>query len=300
MELSFSKKAKLEALDNFKYPKNICCKENLIRGYFFDDVKPVGLTEIVVQPDIIKSTKIVKKLLTDLEIDSYVVTKEKSEGKQVSTIYITEQESVDKMISLQKKRVVCDRCTTAFMTGLFIKNGTVSDPTKEYQLEFILSDEDKAAKLLAFFYRMGFVFKISQRRKNFVVYTRNSEIIEDFLATIGAQSTCLEIMSNKVVKDIRNRVNRLTNCETANIAKSSKASKEHLDAINRLVESGNLELLSEDLQQVAYLKLDNPELSLSELANISDPPITKSSLNRRLKKLCELAKSEDKKETNEQ
>lgn len=300
MELSFSKKAKLEALDNLKYPKNTCCKENFIRGYFYDDVKGNSLTEVVVQPDIIKSTKIVKKLLTDMEIDSYVVTKEKSEGKQVSTVYITEQESVDKMMLLQKKRAVCDRCATAFMTGLFIKNGTVSDPVKEYQLEFILSDEDKAAKLLAFFYRTGFIFKISQRRKNFVVYTRNSETIEDFLATIGAQTTCLEIMSHKVIKDIRNRVNRLTNCETANIAKSSKASREHLDAINHLIESGNLELLSEELQQVAYLKLDNPELSLSELANISDPPITKSSLNRRLKKLCELAKSEDKKETNEQ
>ena len=76
MELSFSKKAKLEALDNFKYPKNTCCKENFIRGFFFDDVKLDDLTDVVVQPDIVKSTKIVKKLLSDLEIDSYGVTKE--------------------------------------------------------------------------------------------------------------------------------------------------------------------------------------------------------------------------------
>lgn len=293
MELSFAKKAKLEALDNFKYPKNNCCKENFIRGYFYDDVKVNNFTEVVVHPDIIKSTKITKKLLTDLEIDSYVVTKEKETGKQIATIYITEEESVEKLKVIQRKRFVCDKCTLAFLTGIFIKNGTVSDPTKEYQLEFVISDEDKAARLLAALYRMGFVFKMVQRRKSFVVYTRNSETIEDFLATIGAQSTCLEIMSHKVVKDIRNRVNRITNCETANIAKSSKASKEHLDAINSLIESGNLELLSEDLQAVAYLKLDNPELSLSELANIADPPITKSSLNRRLKKLCELAKKEE-------
>jgi DNA-binding protein WhiA len=100
-------------------------------------------------------------------------------------------------------------------------------------------------------------------------------------------------MSNKVVKDIRNKVNRITNCETANIAKSSKASKEHLDAINHLIQTGNLELLSEDLQEVAYLKLDNPELSLAQLAEKTNPPMTKSSLNRRLKKLCELANKED-------
>lgn len=293
MELSFSKKAKLEALDNFKYPKNTCCKENFIRGFFFDDVKLDDLTDVVAQPDIVKSTKIVKKLLSDLEIDSYGVTKEKESGRQTAKIYITEQESVEKLKNIQRRRLMCDKCGIAFMTGLFIKNGTVSDPTKEYQLEFKISDEDKAAKLLAGFYRMGFEFKIVQRRKNFVVYTRNSETIEDFLATIGAQSTCLEIMSNKVVKDIRNNINRITNCETANIAKSSKASSEHLDAINLLIRNGNLELLSEDLQAVAYLKLDNPELSLSALAEIADPPLTKSSLNRRLKKLCELAKKED-------
>lgn len=293
MELSFSKKAKLEALDNYKYPKNTCCKENFIRGYFYDDVKGNDLTEVVVHPDIIKSTKIAKKILNDLEIDSYLVTKEKENGKQNAVVYITEDESVDKLRATQRKRFMCDKCAVSFMVGVFIKNGTVSDPTKEYQLEFVISDEDKAAKLLATLYRNGFEFKMVQRRKSFVVYTRNSETIEDFLATIGAQSTCLEIMSYKVVKDIRNRVNRITNCETANIAKSSRASREHLDAINYLIETGNLELLSEDLQAVAYLKLDNPELSLSELANIADPPITKSSLNRRLKKLCELAKKED-------
>jgi len=293
MELSFSKKAKLEALDNFKYPKNTCCKENFIRGFFFDDVKLDDLTDVVVQPDIVKSTKIVKKLLSDLEIDSYGVTKEKESGRQTAKIYITEEESIEKLQKIQRKRFGCDKCHVAFMTGLFIKNGTVSDPVKEYQLEFKISDEDKAAKLLAGFYRIGFEFKIVHRRNNYVVYTRNSETIEDFLATIGAQSTCLEIMSNKVVKDIRNKINRITNCETANIAKSSKASREHLDAINHLIQTGNLELLSEDLQSVAYLKLDNPELSLAELANLADPPLTKSSLNRRLKKLCELAKKED-------
>ena len=296
MELSFSKKAKLEALDNMKYPKSICCKENFIRGYFFNSEKLDGLTDVSVQPDVIKSTKIVKKILGDLEIDSYGVTKEKETGKQTAKIYITEPESLDKLKAIHRKRLVCDKCAVAFMTGLFIKNGTVSDPTKEYQLEFKISDEDNAAKLLAGFYRLGFEFKIVQRRNNFVVYTRNSETIEDFLATIGAQSTCLEIMSNKVVKDIRNKINRITNCETANIAKSSKASREHLDAINHLIQTGNLELLSEDLQAVAYLKLDNPELSLAELADRAEPPLTKSSLNRRLKKLCELAQSEDKHE----
>ena len=291
MELSFSKQAKLETLDNFKYPKSECCKNSFLKGYFYD-VKFDDFTDIAVQPDIIKSTKIAKKFLADLDIDSYVVTKEKGE-KQTATIYITEEESFDKLKQIQRARTICDKCAKAFFVGCFIKNGTVSDPQKEYQLEFVISDEDRAAKLLATLYRNGFVFKISQRRKYFVVYTRNSETIEDFLATIGAQSTCLEVMSNKVVKDIRNKINRITNCETANIAKSTKASTEHINAINALKESGRLDCLADDLKYVAELKLENPELSLAELATKADPPLTKSSLNRRLKKLCDLAKTEE-------
>ncbi len=292
MELSFSKQAKLETLDNFKYPKSECCKQNFLKGYFYD-VKFDDFTDIAVHPDIIKSTKITKKMLADFDIDSYVVTKEKNESKQTATIYITEEESIEKLCAMQRARVRCDKCAKAFFIGVFIKNGTLSDPVKEYQLEFVISDEDKAAKLLATLYRSGFIFKISQRRKSFVVYTRNSETIEDFLATIGAQSTCLEIMSNKVVKDIRNRVNRIRNCETANIAKAAKATTEHIEAIEKLMASGKYEFLNDDLKNVAELKMENPELSLSELAAMFDPPLTKSSLNRRLKKICDLAKAEE-------
>ena len=297
MELSFSKKAKLETLDNLKYPKSDCCRQNFLRGYFYDDVKQGDFTQIIVQPDIMKSTKIVKKLLNDLEIDSYVVNKESAASKQTATIHITEEEYIQQLQKMQRTKFLCDKCSVYFLQGLFIKNGFLSDPEKEYQLEFTIADEDMAAKLLATLYRKNFEFKISQRRKGFVVYTRNSETIEDFLATIGAQSTCLEIMSNKVVKDIRNRENRLKNCETANTAKVAKAAGEHIEAIEKLIENGKFDFLSEDLRYIAQLKLDNPELSLSELAAITNPPMTKSSLNRRLKKLCDMAKQE---ETNEQ
>lgn len=293
MELSFSKKAKLEALDNLKYPKSDCCKQNFIKGYFYDDVRQNDFTPIIAQPDIIKSTKIVKKLLTDLDIYSYVINKQNVSNKQTANIHISDEEDISKMHGIQKTRAVCDKCFVYFMQGLFIKNGFLSDPEKEYQLEFTINNEDKAAKLLASLYRKNFEFKITQRRKGFVVYTRNSETIEDFLATIGAQNACLEIMSSKVVKDIRNKVNRIRNCETANIAKAAKATGEHIDAIKTLMENGKFELLSEDLRYVALLRMENPEMSLAELAEISNPPITKSSLNRRLKKLCEMAKPEE-------
>ncbi len=293
MELSFSKKAKLETLDNFKYPKTYCCKQSFLCGFFYDDVKQDDFTYISVQPDIIKSTKIVKKLLFDIDIDSYVVTKETSANKHISAIHITEEENVLRIKEMHKAKFLCDKCAVYFMQGLFIKNGFLTDPAKEYQLEFTISDENDAARLLAALYRKGFVFKLSQRRNLFVVYTRNSETIEDFLATIGAQNTCLEIMSNKVVKDIRNRVNRIRNCESANIAKAAKATGQHITAINKLISNGKYDFLSDDLKYVAQIKMDNPELSLSELAAITEPPMTKSSLNRRLKKLCDMANQEE-------
>ena len=102
MELSFSKKAKLETLDNLKYPKSDCCRQNFLRGYFYDDVKQGDFTQIVVQPDIIKSTKIVKKLLNDLEIDSYVVNKESAANKQTATIHITEEEYIQQLQKMQR------------------------------------------------------------------------------------------------------------------------------------------------------------------------------------------------------
>ncbi len=115
MELSFSKKAKLETLDNFKYPKTYCCKQSFLCGFFYDDVKQDDFTYISVQPDIIKSTKIVKKLLFDIDIDSYVVTKETSANKHISAIHITEEEQKKKMFCVLKKCIKQNFCAISVL-----------------------------------------------------------------------------------------------------------------------------------------------------------------------------------------
>ncbi|MEG1895599.1 MAG: DNA-binding protein WhiA, partial [Oscillospiraceae bacterium] len=254
MELSFSKQAKLEALRNYKFSKNECCNISFLQGYFFskdiDDTK----TEIIIQSDVLKILATIKKMLALFEVDSYIVTKEKADKKPMNFLYITEENSLQSLLALQQKMDICEKCMQNFLLGIFISDGILSDPSKEYQLEFVLEKQAKARQLADCFESIGFNFKVVQRRNEFVVYTKQSETVEDFLATVGAQTMCLEIMSNKVVKDIRNKVNRITNCETANIAKASKASSEHLRAINKLVSCGKFDSLEDDLKLLSNLK----------------------------------------------
>ena len=139
----------------------------------------------------------------------------------------------------------------------------------------------------------GFDFKTSKRKTSFAVYTKNSQTIEEFMVTVGAQMSCLELMSDKMVKDIRNHQNRLTNCDAANIAKTVKAGQKFIKAINKLIETELLYDLPEDMQEIAQLKLENPELSLTELGKLCSEPMTKSSVNRRLQKLCSIAQIEE-------
>ena len=121
------------------------------------------------------------------------------------------------------------------------------------------------------------------------LYIKDSAEIEDFLAFIGAAKASLDFMNAKISKDVRNGINRLTNCETANIDKASTAAAVQLEAIRTLTERGELEKLPQELRETAIARLENPELSLNELKRILDPPVSKSGLHHRLKKLTELA-----------
>lgn len=123
-----------------------------------------------------------------------------------------------------------------------------------------------------------------------MLYFKQSNYIEDFLTAIGAQVAAMGVMEAKVEKDLRNGVNRRVNCETANLTKVVDASIGQLAAIRKLEENGVLRTLPQKLQQTAQLRRDNPEATLSELAEMSDPPVSKSAMNHRMRKLIELSK----------
>ncbi len=178
----------------------------------------------------------------------------------------------------------------AFLRGAFLAGGSVTDPAKRYHLELITSHYKVSRETYALLLDVGFSPKELSRGGSGVLYFKQSNYIEDFLTAIGAQVAAMGVMEAKVEKDLRNGVNRRVNCETANLTKVVDASIGQLAAIRKLEENGVLRTLPQKLQQTAQLRRDNPEATLSELAEMPDPPVSKSAMNHRMRKLIELSK----------
>lgn len=185
-----------------------------------------------------------------------------------------------------------DCCRTAFLRGAFLSGGSVTDPEKRYHLELATAHMQASREVSALLNEMGFLPHTVMRGGNSVIYFKQSEHIEDFLTTIGAPAAATEIMTAKVDKSIRNGANRAANCDIANVNKTINASENQITAIGRLRLEGKLERLPDKLRQTADLRLEYPELSLQQLAEKHEPPLTKSCLNHRLRKIMELAGKE--------
>ena len=186
-------------------------------------------------------------------------------------------------------------CRAAFLRGAFLAGGSVTDPRKGYHLELTTSHLSVGREMLALMREMGLEPKAAQRKGNSVVYFKQSDRIEDLLTSIGAPLSAMEVMNAKLEKDLRGSVNRRVNCDAANLDKAVEAAMTQVESIRRLEDQGRLALLPEKLQETASLRLAHPEDTLSQLAQRYDPPITKSALNHRLRKLVELAKAEPEK-----
>ncbi len=182
-----------------------------------------------------------------------------------------------------------DQSGGAFLRGIFMICGYVTDPKKEYHLEIVLSDNQKAELLSDFISEHGMTIKSTMRQKNIVLYAKTSEVIEDFLTYIGAGSHSLEIMRVKIEKDLRNRANRSVNCDSANLDKTVAASEKSRRDIEFILETMGEGELSPELRETARLRLENPESSLSELCRMFKIPISRSGLDHRLKKLSKIA-----------
>ncbi len=180
----------------------------------------------------------------------------------------------------------------AFLRGAFLAGGSVTDPAKRYHLELITSHHKVCRETYALLLDVGFSPKELSRGGSGILYFKQSDYIEDFLTAIGAPVCAMGVMEAKVEKDLRNGVNRRVNCETANLTKVVDASMDQLEAIRRLEERGVLPQLPEKLRETARLRRDNPEATLTELAAMSDPPVSKSAVNHRMRKLIELSKGE--------
>jgi hypothetical protein len=180
-------------------------------------------------------------------------------------------------------------CRLAFLRGAFLAGGAVTDPQKGYHLELSTTHRSVSRELTVLLREMGYAPKETTRKANSITYFKQSESIEDLLTAIGAPVCAMELMNAKAEKLLRNGVNRRVNCESANVDKTVDAALEQRRAIHALREAGVLEDLTPKLKEAAALRETYPELSLSQLAALCQPPVTKSSLSHRLKKLIEMS-----------
>ncbi len=179
-----------------------------------------------------------------------------------------------------------DCCRAAFLRGAYLAGGSVTDPDKGYHMELTTTHSCVSRETYALIQEvMGFYPKSAKRGGGQVLYIKQSDLISDFLTYLGAPVAAMRIMETRLEKEINNKVNRRCNCDEANTSKVVEAAQEQLAAIRILREAGKLEHLPNKLQQAAMAREENPAASLTELAEMMEPPITKPAMNHRLKKL---------------
>ena len=181
-------------------------------------------------------------------------------------------------------------CRRAFLRGVFMAGGSVSKPSSDYHLELVTENEELARSIVKVLHGFSLPARITDRKNDYIVYIKEGNAITDFLSVIGAHNALMEFENVRIVKEMRNNVTRVVNCETANLNKVVQAAVEQLESIRYLEKIGYFGKLPDVLRATAELRLEHPDASLAELVRIMSGKITKSGLNHRLKKLQQIAK----------
>ena len=182
-----------------------------------------------------------------------------------------------------------DEMKKAFLRGVFLAIGSISDPHKSYHLEMVCCNNKKALRIQKMMIFFNLDAKIVLRKNHYVVYLKEGSQICDFLSVIGAFQAMLELENVRILKDMRNTVNRKVNCETANIGKTVNAALRQIEDIELIKEKNELINLPDQLKEIAILRLENPDSSLKDLGTLLDPPVGKSGVNHRLRKISLIA-----------
>ena len=304
MALSFSAAAKAEICRDIPHKK--CCALAECFGIllFCNSFSAEGIKIITESREFAYKLPKLFKRAFDLHFDSFPSLE--APGKLVFQIFDPEKIelimdsfgfSVEDTLSLHVNWPVVeeDCCRNAFLRGAFLAGGSVTDPAKGYHIELTSTHQAVARETRVLIHEaMSFAPKTATRNGGVVLYIKQSEQISDFLALLGASVASMGIMEARLEKELNNKVNRRCNCDDANISKVVEAAQEQLSAIRILRERELLDKIPGKLKQAAIARENNPESSLSELAAMMDPPITKPAMNQRLKKLMEYAREANK------
>jgi len=287
--VSFSQEQKMSIIA--QSVKTSCCKRAMLqgiltaRGHICED-------QIHISVDSIDTANFIRELILDVyskeavNISSSLGGRRKilSFGAKSVVKYLSEIDEFG--ISYPEK---CSMCQSFFLKGLFLAAGRVSDPIKQYSLEFSVGS--RAGVLADFFILHGLEPKISVKKSETLVYFRNSTILEDFFALANMNQTAFDVMNAKIKGELRNTANRIANCETNNIDRAVSASMSQIALIEELIDKGLISLLPDELERTARFRMENKDMSLSQLAGAITPPISKSGLSHRLKKITGMAEN---------
>ena len=195
----------------------------------------------------------------------------------------------------EKPAFVCPQCRQNFLKGTMIACGSATDPEKAYRLEFRLANLEKIPLLEELFTEMGWKPSCRSIEGGAVLYFKKNAVIEEIYSTVGANNALFALINAKIERDIRNDENRATNCVTRNISKAMNASHRCCVAIEKIKAAARFEGLLTELRETAELRLQHPDAALAELAQLHNPPITKSGLNHRLQRIIAFAEALDEK-----
>ncbi|MDK2802534.1 MAG: DNA-binding protein WhiA [Oscillospiraceae bacterium] len=235
-------------------------------------------------------SSIIKKIFSY----TYFISKFNFKSEILYTLSIKEE--LNKISILNILKIDIDNnhkycCLSSFYRGVFLACGRISNPELEYYLEFNISNSEKYQLLLETYSHIGIIMKKKKRKEQILFYTKCSEDIEDFLTFLGDTESSLEIMNIKILKNVRNKVNRVVNCETANIDKVLKASEKQIEDILFIDSKKGLNFLTLELRKLAIFRLNNQDISLKDIGEMINPSITRSSVYYKIKKISKIADS---------
>ena len=288
-KLSFSSDIKQELNKNSNLVNKEIVKQELL-GYLLSGNTSIGKdNKIKFSTESDYNINRFSKLLTNLNVNHQIdIT-----GK---TFFITiKKKEIDWLPIIENKIVLTGQIgkkeeeKRAFIRGLFMGAGSVNNPENKYHLEIIVANEENLWMVKELLENLGIHIKILQTKQKNSLYLKEGEEISRFLALIGANKAVMQFEDIRVQREMRGKVNRIVNCESANLNKTINASIEQIAAIRKLKQNGKFNKLDENLKEIANLRLENPDMPLSELGKLLKNPIGKSGVNYRLKKIMEIA-----------
>ena len=241
----------------------------------------------------IKTEVLIRQNMNFLKNRTYVVlvkTHEDSLRLLKATKLVNQKMEIGETLSLVNNLLIQKSCCKrSFIRGAFLATGSISDPRKSYHFEIVCVSRNKAEQLKEIINSFAMEAKIVQRKKYFVVYLKEGAQIVDILNVMEAHVALMNLENVRILKEVRNSVNRKVNCETANIHKTVNAAVKQIEDIQYIQSRSGFKSLSEGLEEIARLRLEQPEATLKELGMMLTPPVGKSGVNHRLRKLSTLA-----------